>query len=113
MRIPAVFEVIAGLVVVWLAIRMWQGRVARGSGMGVRTPSTTRSDAAFQAANKAAAPVTGIGGLILAACGVLVAFVPRHVIGAFLFGGVAVFLVLCVVGAMIGVRASARVQPPN
>lgn len=59
--VPAIAEVLAGLLIVWLAIRMRQGRVRRGSPAGVRTRSTMRSDAAFEAANKAAAPLTGAG----------------------------------------------------
>jgi hypothetical protein len=94
MLVPAIVEVLAGLVVVWLAIRMWQGRVARGSAAGVRTPSTMRSDAAFETANKAAAPLAGTGGAVLAVGGVLAAFLPRHVFGACVFGGVGVFLVI-------------------
>jgi hypothetical protein len=37
--------VLADLLIVWLAIRMRQGRVRRGSPAGVRTRSTMRSDA--------------------------------------------------------------------
>jgi SdpI/YfhL protein family len=106
MLVPAIVEVVAGLVVLWLAIRMLHGRVTRGSAMGVRTPSTMRSDAAFAAANKAAAPLTCAGGAIMGACGVLAAALPRHLAGAFIFGGVGVFLILCLLGAAVGVRAS-------
>jgi hypothetical protein len=64
MLVPAIVEVLAGFIVLWLAVRMWQGRVARGSAAGVRTPSTVRSDAAFETANKAAReePRPGRGG---------------------------------------------------
>ncbi len=106
MLVPAIAEVPTGVIVVWLAIRMGRGRVARNWAAGVRTPSTMRSDAAFEAANKAAAPLTGAGGAVLAACGVFAAALPRHLAGAFIFGGVGVFLVLCVLGAVVGVRAS-------
>jgi SdpI/YfhL protein family len=81
MLVPAIAEVIAGLIVIWLAIQMRQGRVARGSALGVRTPSTMRSDAAFETANKAAAPLAGAGGAILAVCGILAAVLPRHLAG--------------------------------
>jgi hypothetical protein len=109
MLVPAIAEVLAGLIVVWLAIRMRQGRVSRGSAAGVRTRSTMRSDAAFETANKAAAPVAGAGGAILAVCGVLAAVLPKHLAGAFIFGGVGVFLLLCLLGAATGVRASRSV----
>lgn len=109
MLVPAIVEVLAGLIVVWVAIRLRQGRVARGSAVGVRTPSTMRSDAAFETANKAAAPVAGAGGAVMAAGGVLAAVTPRHLAGAFIFGGVGVFLLLILLGAATGVRASRSV----
>lgn len=106
MLVPAIVEVLAGLVVLWVAIKQWQGRVARGSAIGVRTRSTMRSDAAFKTANKAAAPLAGVGGVILAVCGVLAAVLPRHLAGVFIFGGVGVFLLLLLLGAATGTRAS-------
>jgi hypothetical protein len=109
MLVPAVVEVLAGFVIVGLAVRMRQGRVKRGSAAGVRTPSTTRSDAAFEAANKAAAPLTGAGGAVLVGCGVLAAVLPGHLFGAFVFGGAGVFLLCCLLGAATGVRAARSV----
>src|ERR1700735_3307625 len=109
MLVPAIAEALAGLLVVWAAMRLWQGRVQRGSAIGVRTPSTMRSDAAFETANKAAAPLSGAGGAVLAVCGVLAAVLPRHLFGAFVFGGGGVFLVLCLLGAVTGVRAARTV----
>jgi hypothetical protein len=109
MLVPAIVEVLAGFIVVWLAVRMRQGRVARGSAAGVRTPSTMRSDAAFETANKAAAPLAGAGGAVLAVGGVLAAVLPRHLFGGLVFGGVGVFLILCLLGAVTGVRASRSV----
>jgi len=106
MLVPAIVEVLAGFIVVWLAVRMWQGRVRRGSAAGVRTPSTMRSDAAFETANKAAAPMAGAGGAVLVVCGVLAAVLPKHLFGVFVFGGVGVLLVFCLLGAAVGVRAS-------
>ena len=48
---------------------------------------------------------------LLAVCGVLAAVLPRHLAGGggFIFGGVGVFLVFCVLGAASGVRASRSV----
>jgi hypothetical protein len=106
MLVPAIAEVLAGLIVLWVAVQLWQGRIQRGSAVGVRTPSTMRSDAAFETANQAAAPWAGAGGVILAVCGVLAAVLPKHLAGVFIFGGVGVFLILCLLGAAVGVRAS-------
>ena len=109
MLIPAIVEVLAGFVLLWLAVRMWQGHVARGSAAGVRLPSTMRSDAAFEAGNKAAAPMTGAAGAVLTVCGVLAAVLPKHLYGAFVFGGVGVTLVCCLLGAATAVRAARSV----
>jgi hypothetical protein len=108
--VPVIVEVIAGLLVVWMAIRAWEKRLPRNGAVGVRTPSTMRSDAAFETANKAAAPLAGAGGVVLAVCGVLGAVFPRHFAGIFIFGGAGVFGILCLVGAAIGVRASRSVR---
>jgi len=109
MLIPAIVEVLAGFIIMWVAIRGWQGRLPRNGAVGVRTPSTMRSDAAFETANKAAAPLAAAGGVVLAACGVLAAVLPRHLFGGFVFGGLGVFLVLCLLGAATGVRAARSV----
>ena len=109
MLIPGIVEVIAGLIIVWVAVRAWNGRLQRTGGVGVRLPSTMRSDAAFETANKAAAPLAGTGGVVLAICGVLGAVLPRHLMGIFIFGGVGILLVLCLVGTAIGVRATRSV----
>jgi len=109
MLVPATAEALAGLIVIWLAIRLWQGRVPRGSAVGVRTPSTMRSDAAFKTANKAAAPLSAAGGAAMAIGGVLAAAMPRHLAGGFIFGGVGVFLLFILLGAAIGIRASRAV----
>jgi uncharacterized membrane protein len=106
MLIPLIAEILAGLVIVWAAIQMRQGRISRNSAIGVRTPSTMRSDLAFETANKAAAPLAGAGGAVMAACGLLGAAFPRHLAGVFVFGGVGVFLALCLLGAAVGVRAA-------
>ena len=106
MLIPPVAEMVCGLVLLWLAVRMRQGRVRYGSAAGLRTPSTMRSEAAFEAANKAAAPLTGAASALLVVCGALAAAMPRHLVGAFVFGGVGAFLVLLAVSAVTGMRAS-------
>jgi uncharacterized membrane protein len=110
MLVPKIFEVIAGLVVIWEAVRGWRGRLPRNGSVGVRTRATRRSDAAFKAANKAAAPLAAAGGAVMVACGVLAVVFPNHFAGLIIFGGVGVFLVLCLLGAAIGVRTSRAVH---
>jgi uncharacterized membrane protein len=110
MLVPVIVEVIAGLVAVWVAIRAWGGHLPRDGTVGIRTPSTMRSDAAFETANKAAAPFAGAGGTVMAVCAVLAAVFPRHFAGVFIFGGVGALLVLFLLGTAIGVRASRSVR---
>ncbi len=106
MVVSAVVEVLAGLVVVLVSILMWQGRLRRNWIAGVRTPYTMRNPAAFKAANKAAAPLTGAGGVVFAICGVAGAIVPQHVGGAIVVGGAIALLVLALLGGALGVRAA-------
>lgn len=106
MLFPAMIEVAAGIGAVWLAVLSWQGRLPRSFFAGVRTRSTMRSDEAFKAANKAAAPLTGLGGAVLAAGGVAVAALPKASAGVPLLGSAVIFAVLCLAGGVRGVRAS-------
>jgi len=103
--VPAVIVMLAGLLVVWVAVRSWQERLPRNWIAGVRTPSTMRSDEAFRIANKTAAPLAGAGGAVLIAGGLATALVPKSAAGIPLLGGTVLFLVLIVVGAIKGVRA--------
>jgi hypothetical protein len=50
--------------------------------------------------------LTGAAGVILAIGGVLAAIMPKHLAGIFIFSGVGVFLILCLLGAATGVRAA-------
>jgi uncharacterized membrane protein len=109
MLVTVIAEVLAGLVILWFAVRLRRGRISRNSAVGVRTPSTMRSDAAFETANKAAAPLSGAGGAVMAVGGVLAVVMPRHLAGGFIFGGVGVSLLLILLGSAIGVRASRAV----
>jgi uncharacterized membrane protein len=105
MIVPAVIVILAGLVLIVVAVASWQERLPRNSLAGVRTPSTMRSDQAFKVANKVAAPLTGAGGVVLLLGGVLAALLsessagPVLIVCALACGG------LCVGGALKGVRA--------
>ena len=95
----------AGCVLVWVAVVSWQGRLDRGRPVGVRTPSTMRSDEAFAVANKAAAPYAGAGGGVMILGAALAMVVPKHEFGLPLFSGVLIGLALLLAGAAVGVRA--------
>ncbi len=106
----AIAIMLAGLLIIWLAIRSWQGRLTRNYVAGVRTPSTMRSDEAFRIANKAAAPFSLVGGLLFVVTGVVSAVVPLHTASTVLLTGVVIAAVVLVVGGVRGVRA-ARAAP--
>jgi uncharacterized membrane protein len=106
----AIVILLAGLLIVWLAIRSWQGRLTRNYIAGVRTPSTMRSDEAFRIANKAAAPFSLVSGILFALTGVVAAVVPVHTATVVLPTGVVIAAVVVVIGGLIGVRA-ARAAP--
>jgi uncharacterized membrane protein len=100
--------VLAGLLIVWLAIRSWQGRLSRNYVAGVRTRSTMRSDEAFRIANKAAAPFSLVGGLLFIVTGVVAAIVSASTATAVLLTGVVLAGVVIVVGGVTGVRAARK-----
>ena len=101
----AIILVLAGLLIMWIAVRSWQGRLSRNFAAGVRTPSTMRSDEAFLTANKVAAPFTLIGGLLFVVTGLVAAAVPLRTAEAVLPTGVLIAAVVMVIGGVRGVRA--------
>ncbi|MGH3301263.1 MAG: SdpI family protein [Streptosporangiaceae bacterium] len=100
-----IVAIAAGFILAWVAVAGWRGRLSYGGGAGVRTRSAMRSDEAFAAVNKAAAPLAVAGGTVMALGGVLAMAVPRHLFGLPLFAGVVTGIALCVAGAAVGAGA--------
>jgi uncharacterized membrane protein len=107
--VGGVVLLLAGLVVVSVAILSWQGRLSRNYFAGIRTPSTMRSDEAFRLANKVAAPFSLVGGVVIAVIGVVQLIAPVRAVDVVL-PGVLVAAAVIVVGGIKGVRA-ARANP--
>jgi uncharacterized membrane protein len=101
----AVLVIVLGLVLIVVAVASWQGRLPRNILAGVRTPSTMRSDQAFKVANKVAAPLTAAGGAVLVLGGALAALLGKSSPGPVLLISALACAVLCVVGAIKGIRA--------
>ncbi len=106
MIVGGVVLALAGLALVAVAVRGWQGRLARGSIAGVRTATTMRSDEAFRIANKVAAPLAAAGGAVMVVGGVLGAALPIRAGGPTVLVAAGVAVVLIVIGAAQGVRAA-------
>ena len=91
--------VIAGVALLTVGLLGWRQRLPRNRFAGIRTPATLRSDAAFIAANRVAAPpvlAAGVvctvgGGLALGSAGsaltVIVAVTGAGALGLLLAGG--------------------------
>jgi uncharacterized membrane protein len=102
---PGVIIALGGLLLIWVAIRMWQGRLPRNSIAGVRTPTTMRSSEAFDIANKAAAPLAVAAGVFLTAGGLAAAILADDEGATALLAGTLACAALAIVGGVIGVRA--------
>ncbi|WP_187977235.1 SdpI family protein [Mycetocola sp. JXN-3] len=67
---------IGGIFITWMGWRGGQGKLKRNTLMGVRNPTTLQSDAAWEAAHRAVAKPTMIGGIGATISGVIAAFIP-------------------------------------
>ncbi|HEX8758798.1 MAG TPA: SdpI family protein [Pseudonocardiaceae bacterium] len=103
----------AGSGLITVGVLGWRQRLPRNRFAGVRTPATLRSDAAFVAANRVAAPPVLAAGAVCAAGGWLA-------LGA---GGPALAVIVGVAGAgtvglllaggLLGHRLAAAMPPPT
>jgi uncharacterized membrane protein len=106
---------VSGLVIMWLAGRMATGRLRRNMWAGIRTPSTMKSDEAWNAAHEAAAHLTNVAGILAALGGLtgmtagLLGFGPGVVTGLIL-GGAVLMLIVVLVAAVKGVRVARHVE---
>ncbi|RLP84088.1 SdpI family protein [Mycetocola lacteus] len=70
---------IGGIFITWMGWRGGQGKLERNALMGVRNPTTLQSDAAWEAAHRAVAKPTMIGGIGAAISGVVAGFLPGDI----------------------------------
>lgn len=103
---------VAGAALLVVGLLGWRRRLPRNRFAGIRTPATLRSDAAFAAANRVAAPTVLAAGVISAIAGALAVGTG----GAMLTTIVAVAGVgvvgLLIAGGLLGHRAATAVPPP-
>ncbi|MEV4347427.1 SdpI family protein [Actinoplanes sp. NPDC049596] len=100
-----IIVMVAGALVAAAGLLGWLGRLPRNSLVGVRTKSTMRSARAFTVGNRVAGPAVVAGGLAAVVAGVVALAVDNT---AWVLAGVALMLVLVIVGGISGSRAAAR-----
>jgi uncharacterized membrane protein len=104
---------VAGGALFTVGLLGWRQRLPRNRFAGVRTPATLRSEAAFIAANRVAAPPVLAAGAICVAGGAL-AFgtaTPALAVIAGVAGAGAVGLLLA--GGLLGHRVATKMSPPE
>lgn len=106
--------VLAGALLVAVAVLGARSRLRRNRWIGVRTPATLASDAAFAIANRAAAAPTGAAGAVAVVGGVVLLRGADGALAWVLLGISAIgTVVLAGVGGMVGHRAAAAVVRPS
>lgn len=108
-----VLLLVAGGALITVGLLGWQRRLPRNRFAGIRTPATLRTDAAFSAANRVAAPPVLAAGAVCAAGGVL----------ALETGGLALVVIvgvagvgavgLLLAGGLLGHRVATAMPPPT
>lgn len=101
---------VAGVALLSVGVLGWRGLLPRNRVAGVRTPASLRSDAAFRAANRVAAPPIVAAGVVCATGGAL-CFAATGAVLAVVAGITgASTLLLVVAGGVLGNRAAEAVH---
>lgn len=108
-----VLLLVASAALLTVGVLGWSRRLPRNRVAGIRTPATLRSDAAFVAANRVAAPpvlaagaICGVGGVLTLGAGGALLVVILTVTGV---GAVA----LLISGGLLGHRVATALPPPQ
>lgn len=106
--------VLAGALFVVAAVSGTRSRLRRNRWIGVRTPATLASDAAFTIANAAAAAPVGAAGTVAVVGGAVLVGGADGVLGWVVLAiSLLGTVVLAGVGGMVGDRAAGAVVPPS
>jgi uncharacterized membrane protein len=107
-----VLLLVAGAALLTVGWRGWLQRLPRNRFAGVRTPATLRSDAAFVAANRVAAPPVLAAGMISALGGALALGTGGALLTVIVAVTGAGTLALLIAGGLLGHRVATAVPPP-
>jgi uncharacterized membrane protein len=106
---------LSGLLIMWFGDRAAAGRFPRNKWAGIRTPSTMKSDEAWEVAHEVGGPWMSRAGLLSATgglCGILAALLGASeawVVG-FILAGTALMVIMLVAGTVRGARAARRLD---
>ncbi|MGH3881966.1 MAG: SdpI family protein [Pseudonocardiaceae bacterium] len=103
----------AGGALLTVGLLGWRQRLPRNRFAGIRTPATLRSEAAFVAANRVAAPPVLAAGAVSAAGGVLAFGTGGSALAAIVGVTGAGALGLLIAGGLLGHRVATTVPPPT
>ncbi|MGH3811731.1 MAG: SdpI family protein [Pseudonocardiaceae bacterium] len=103
---------VAGAGLFTVGLLGWRRRLPRNRFAGIRTPATLRSEAAFVAANRVAAPPVLAAGAVSAAGGVLAFGTGGPALATIVGVTGAGVLGLLIAGGLLGHRLAATMPPP-
>ncbi len=106
---PIVVLVLSSLVVA-TGVLGWLGKLPRNRFVGLRIPATRRSGEAWSVGNRAAGPLTTVGGLAAMGGSVVALLLPQQDAKGTVLVAVLVMAFLAVVGAVKGARAANKVN---
>lgn len=105
----AVVLLVTAAALAWVGARAAAGRLDRNHLVGVRTPQTLRSDAAWSAAHRVAGPWLVGGAAVIAVPGLALLARPSNALGSLLvMAGTGLLVALVAVGCFLGHRAAAE-----
>lgn len=111
--IPAFVAIFGGLVIIWVAWRGRVGKLPRNHFVGIRLPSTLKSDAAWAAAHRVSWVYTALAGVSLAAWGLWVVFDEDAVYWLIWFVfAMLVFMIASIIGARAAAVAAREEEQP-
>ena len=100
-------QLAAGLLIAWIAVRGWRGKLRRNRALGIRTTATLSSDEAWLRGHRAAGPWMTAAALGSIVPGIIVLFRPENTAGMLvIMVGLAVMVTLVMVGGFVGHSAA-------
>ncbi|HET7482392.1 MAG TPA: SdpI family protein, partial [Actinomycetota bacterium] len=110
MTVAAAIVILGGFAVAFIALLGRSGKLPRNRFAGIRTPSTLRSDAAWDVAHRVSWAYTLVSGVGMVILGVVLSLKPRSDVA---LGVLLLSLVPILIGAAKGDRAARAIVDPQ